>query len=116
MALDVTRTSVQLLRARRVSFVILILFLLSFLDGIDAMKEVMPFLEEKHTKDLEHYDGENGKDNEKRLCGRLETSSSERFNWDVANRACSVRIPHQVAADKKVTIFILDVKAHLFTC
>uniref|UniRef100_A0AC34Q0S9 GS catalytic domain-containing protein n=1 Tax=Panagrolaimus sp. JU765 TaxID=591449 RepID=A0AC34Q0S9_9BILA len=50
---------------------------------------------------LKLYDPHGGVDNLKRLSGRHETSSVDKFTWGVANRAASVRIPRQVAAEKK---------------
>lgn len=42
-----------------------------------------------------------GKDNERRLTGLHETSSIHDFSAGVANRGCSIRIPRNVAEDKK---------------
>ncbi|VDK83913.1 unnamed protein product [Cylicostephanus goldi] len=36
-----------------------------------------------------------------RLTGKHETSSYDKFNWGVANRAASVRLPRSVALNKK---------------
>ncbi|MFH4980230.1 hypothetical protein AB6A40_006939 [Gnathostoma spinigerum] len=47
------------------------------------------------------YDPHGGKDNLRRLTGRHETSRADQFSWGVANRGCSVRIPRQVALEKK---------------
>lgn len=41
-----------------------------------------------------------GKDNERRLTGRHETSSIHDFSAGVANRGCSIRIPREVAENK----------------
>uniref|UniRef100_A0A914CY48 glutamine synthetase n=1 Tax=Acrobeloides nanus TaxID=290746 RepID=A0A914CY48_9BILA len=57
--------------------------------------------EKKHKMHLLQYDGNHGKDNERRLCGRLETSSAEVFTCGVADRACSVRIPQHVSTEGK---------------
>lgn len=48
------------------------------------------------------YDPHGGKDNIRRLTGRHETSSIDKFSWGVANRGASVRIPRAVANEKKV--------------
>ena len=42
-----------------------------------------------------------GKDNERRLTGLHETSSIHDFSAGVANRGCSIRIPRNVAEDRK---------------
>lgn len=55
----------------------------------------------KHQEHLNVYDPNGGKDNLKRLSGLLETSSTKKFTWGVANRSCSVRIPRQVGQDGK---------------
>ena len=38
---------------------------------------------------------------ERRLTGRHETAPWNKFSWGVSNRAASIRIPWQVAVDKK---------------
>jgi len=50
--------------------------------------------QERHIK---AYDPKKGKDNERRLTGRHETSSIHEFSAGVANRGASIRIPRQVA-------------------
>lgn len=60
------------------------------------------------------YDPHGGKDNLRRLTGRHETSRADQFSWGVANRGCSVRIPRQVALDKKV-IFQFYLSINIFS-
>ncbi|GMS89172.1 hypothetical protein PENTCL1PPCAC_11347, partial [Pristionchus entomophagus] len=55
----------------------------------------------KHLEHMRMYDPNGGRDNLKRLTGRHETSSAEKFSWGVANRGCSVRIPRSVAEEGK---------------
>lgn len=50
-----------------------------------------------HEEHLKVYDPHQGMDNLKRLSGKFETSSINKFTWGVADRSCSVRIPLQVA-------------------
>ncbi|KAI1732314.1 glutamine synthetase, catalytic domain-containing protein [Ditylenchus destructor] len=69
--------------------------------GIKAIEAAMEKLAIKHREHLQVYDPHGGQDNLKRLSGRLETSSMDKFTWGVADRSCSVRIPRQVAVDKK---------------
>lgn len=69
--------------------------------GLEVIKAAMPKLERNHAEHLRVYDPNNGRDNLKRLSGRHETSSVEKFTWGVANRGASVRIPRQVAEDGK---------------
>lgn len=69
--------------------------------GYELIKEAMPRLERFHAEHLRLYDPNNGEDNLRRLCGRNETSSVEKFTWGVADRSCSVRIPRSVAEENK---------------
>uniref|UniRef100_A0A0N4U7N2 glutamine synthetase n=1 Tax=Dracunculus medinensis TaxID=318479 RepID=A0A0N4U7N2_DRAME len=69
--------------------------------GIKYIEEAMSKLEKKHMEHIAVYDPHGGKDNLRRLTGRHETSSIDKFSWGVANRGCSVRIPRQVATDRK---------------
>ena len=75
-----------------------------------------------HVKHIKAYDPHEGKDNERRLTGRCETSSIHDFSagtsiigWifgstlkfccfsplGVANRGCSIRVPRGVAEERK---------------
>ncbi len=58
-------------------------------NGYDIIKQCMVHLADNHVNDLKLY----GKNNEKRLTGKHETSSMDNFSYGVANRARSVRIP-----------------------
>lgn len=65
--------------------------------GLEAVKKAIEKLSHKQAEHIKCYDPRGGKDNERRLIGRLETSSIEKFSWGVADRSCSVRIPRGVA-------------------
>jgi len=69
--------------------------------GIKAVEEAIIKLSKEHPKHIKAYDPRGGKDNERRLLGRLETSSIDKFTWGVADRSCSVRIPRGVAKAQK---------------
>lgn len=67
--------------------------------GMQAIQEAIDRLEKNHAKHILAYDPHRGKDNERRLTGKHETSSIHTFSAGVANRGASVRIPRQVADD-----------------
>lgn len=69
--------------------------------GIKPIEEAIIKLSKQHAKHIKAYDPNGGKDNERRLIGRLETSSIDKFSWGVADRGCSVRIPRGVASAGK---------------
>lgn len=69
--------------------------------GIKAIEAAIEKLSKKHSKHIKAYDPRGGKDNERRLVGRLETSSIDKFSWGVADRSSSVRIPRGVANAQK---------------
>lgn len=69
--------------------------------GLKLIEEAMPKLEAAHEEHMKVYDPHGGVDNLRRLTGRHETSRADQFSWGVANRGCSVRIPRQVALEKK---------------
>jgi len=71
--------------------------------GLVAIEAAMEKLALRHREHLTVYDPNGGRDNEKRLSGRYETSSPEEFTWGVANRGASVRIPRHVAEERKVS-------------
>jgi len=70
-------------------------------NGIKAIEEGIKRLGNRHDEHIQAYDPHQGKDNERRLTGRHETSSINDFSAGVANRGCSVRIPRGCAEDKK---------------
>lgn len=70
-------------------------------NGITAIEKAIEKLSKQHPKHIKAYDPRGGKDNERRLVGRLETSSIDKFSWGVADRSTSVRIPRGVAKAKK---------------
>ena len=61
--------------------------------GMDYIHEMMKLFGAKHVLHISVY----GDDNQKRLTGHHETSSSEVFSYGVANRAASFRIPTMTA-------------------
>lgn len=65
--------------------------------GIKAIEAAIEKLSKKHDKHIKAYDPKGGEDNMRRLVGRLETSSIDKFSWGVADRGSSVRIPRGVA-------------------
>jgi len=69
--------------------------------GLDVIKAAMKKLEPRHSDHLKLYDPNGGRDNLKRLSGKHETSSIDKFTWGIADRSCSVRIPRQVGTDGK---------------
>lgn len=65
--------------------------------GIAAINEAIEKLSKCHLKHIAAYDPKGGKDNERRLTGRHETSSIHDFSAGVAHRGASIRIPRGVA-------------------
>ncbi|KAK0045279.1 glutamine synthetase, partial [Biomphalaria pfeifferi] len=63
--------------------------------GIRAIEEAIDKLSKHHVRHIKAYDPREGKDNERRLTGRHETSSIHDFSAGVANRGTSIRIPRQ---------------------
>ncbi|UYV62311.1 GLUL [Cordylochernes scorpioides] len=70
-------------------------------NGILAIEKAIERLSVQHERHIKAYDPKEGKDNERRLTGRHETSSLHDFSAGVANRGVSVRIPRQVSEDRK---------------
>ncbi|KAJ1525158.1 hypothetical protein ONE63_009993 [Megalurothrips usitatus] len=70
-------------------------------NGILEIEKAIDKLSKQHLRHIQAYDPNGGKDNERRLTGRHETSSIHDFSAGVANRGASVRIPRAVAEEKK---------------
>lgn len=70
-------------------------------NGIIEIEKAIDKLSKNHLRHIQAYDPNGGKDNERRLTGRHETSSIHDFSAGVANRGASVRIPRSVAEEKK---------------
>ncbi|XP_012259096.1 glutamine synthetase 2 cytoplasmic isoform X2 [Athalia rosae] len=70
-------------------------------NGISEIEKAIDRLSKKHLRHIQAYDPRGGKDNERRLTGKCETSSIHDFSAGVANRNVSIRIPRGVAEDKK---------------
>jgi len=70
-------------------------------DGLAAIHQAINKLSKNHPEHIKAYDPRGGKDNERRLTGKHETSSINDFNAGVANRGCSIRIPRGVADEGK---------------
>ena len=69
--------------------------------GLAAIYEAIELLGKKHMEHIVEYDPSGGEDNKRRLTGLHETASINKFNYGVAHRGASIRIPRQVAADGK---------------
>jgi len=67
--------------------------------GIEHIQQAIDKLSKVHERHIKAYDPHGGKDNERRLTGKHETSSIHDFSAGVANRGCSIRIPRTVAED-----------------
>ena len=65
--------------------------------GLKAIKSVMDKLEKRHVEHIAVY----GEGNEARMTGAHETANIDKFNWGIADRGASVRIPRQCAAAGK---------------
>ena len=65
--------------------------------GMKAIEAAIEKLSKQQKRHIEAYDPHQGKDNMRRLIGKLETSSINEFSWGVANRGVSVRVPKGVA-------------------
>ncbi|XP_076281800.1 glutamine synthetase 2 isoform X2 [Lasioglossum baleicum] len=70
-------------------------------NGIAEIEKAIDKLSKQHLRHIQAYDPRGGKDNERRLTGKCETSSIHDFSAGVANRNVSIRIPRGVAEDKK---------------
>lgn len=70
-------------------------------NGIEEIKKAIEKLSKRHEKHIKAYDPREGKDNERRLTGKCETSSIHDFSSGVANRYVSIRIPRGVAEANK---------------
>ncbi len=66
-------------------------------NGLKAIESVMGKLEKRHVEHMEVY----GEGNAERMTGEHETASMDKFNWGIADRGASVRIPRQCAAAGK---------------
>ncbi|KAK6979884.1 glutamine synthetase 2 cytoplasmic-like isoform X1 [Biomphalaria glabrata] len=69
--------------------------------GLAEIEKAIEKLSLKQKEHIRAYDPKNGQDNARRLLGSHETSSIDQFSAGVANRGASIRIPRQVAEDKK---------------
>lgn len=67
--------------------------------GLEVIQAAIEKLGKTHKQHIEWYDPKHGEDNQRRLTGRLETSSIEDFSAGIANRGASIRIPRQVGED-----------------
>jgi glutamine synthetase len=66
-------------------------------NGLDTIYQYMKLLKSTHQDHLEVY----GKDNEYRLTGDHETGNINEFTFGIGTRNTSIRIPNQIAFDKK---------------
>jgi len=67
--------------------------------GLKYIEEAIERLSKNHAKHITKYDPKGGADNARRLIGRLETSSIDKFSAGVADRSASIRIPRQCSDD-----------------
>lgn len=65
--------------------------------GMKAIEAAMKKLEKRHVEHIAVY----GEGNADRMTGQHETASMDKFNWGIADRGASVRIPRQCAAAGK---------------
>jgi len=70
-------------------------------NGILEIEKAIDRLSRQHVRHIKAYDPKEGRDNERRLTGLHETSSIHDFSAGVANRGASIRIPRQVADERK---------------
>ena len=66
-------------------------------NGMDHILNGIEKLAKKHEEHMSVY----GTDNEKRMTGKHETADYKSFNYGVANRGASIRIPVDTATNKK---------------
>lgn len=66
-------------------------------NGIQEIEKAIEKMSLQHDRHIRAYDPRGGKDNERRLTGKHETSSIRQFNSGVANRGASIRIPRGVS-------------------
>jgi len=69
--------------------------------GLAHIEAAIEKLSRRHREHINVYDPRGGKDNERRLTGKHETSSINLFSAGIANRSCSIRIPRQVGEEGK---------------
>lgn len=67
--------------------------------GISEIEKAIKKLSLNHERHIKAYDPKQGRDNERRLTGKHETSSIHDFSSGVADRAASIRIPRSVQED-----------------
>jgi glutamine synthetase len=65
--------------------------------GIKVIEAAMEKLSTRHTEHMTVY----GTDNDKRMTGKCETATYDKFSWGVANRGASVRVNRSVAEEGK---------------
>lgn len=70
-------------------------------DGIKEIESAIGKLARKQKEHIARYDPDGGNANVRRLTGKFETCSIDKFTWSVAGRDASVRIPRTVAIEKK---------------
>lgn len=66
-------------------------------NGLECILESIQKLSNNHDKHMELY----GTGNEKRMTGKHETASFNKFTYDIANRGCSVRIGNETNKNKR---------------
>lgn len=69
--------------------------------GIKIIEQCIEKLSKKQMEHITRYDPRGGEDNKRRLTGKYETATYDKFTSGVGNRSVSVRIPRGVADAKK---------------
>lgn len=69
--------------------------------GIKTIYEACDRLSKRHFYHIYNYDLDGGKSNSQRLTGDHETANIENFNYGVAHRGASIRIPRSTEKDQK---------------
>jgi len=67
--------------------------------GMEAITAGIKLLEAKHEEHIKVYDPLQGMDNRRRLTGGHETAAIDEFTWGIGDRAASVRVGNDVAAE-----------------
>ncbi|KAK4372490.1 hypothetical protein RND71_007874 [Anisodus tanguticus] len=65
--------------------------------GFDVIKKAILNLSLRHKEHISAY----GEGNERRLTGKHETASIDKFSWGVANRGCSIRVGRDTEKEGK---------------
>ncbi|KAI5641710.1 glutamine synthetase, catalytic domain-containing protein [Phthorimaea operculella] len=70
-------------------------------EGIVEIERVCNVLSQRHDKHMKSYGLGDGIENRKRLTGKFETASFDKYRWGVADRGASVRLQRSVMTKRK---------------